>query len=77
MATLELDRLLTPMPQLLALSRQIWIDYDADADVLYLSFRKPQQATDSELEDNIIRHYRQGELVGVTVIGFKHHLPGE
>jgi uncharacterized protein YuzE len=75
MATLELDRLLTPMPELLALSRQIWIDYDAEADVLYLSFRKPQQATDSELEDNVVRHYRDGELVGVTVIGLKDHLP--
>ncbi len=71
MATLEIDRLLTPLPPLLALSRQVWIDYDAEADVLYLSFRKPQQATDSELEGDVIYHYRQGELVGLTIIGLR------
>jgi uncharacterized protein YuzE len=74
MAAIEIDQLLTPLPSLLALSRQIWIDYDAEADVLYLSFRKPQQATDSELDDNVIHHYRQGELVGLTVIGLREHL---
>ena len=74
MATLEIDRLLTPLPPLLALSRQVWIDYDAEADVLYLSFRKPQQATESELEGDVIYHYRQGELVGLTIIGLRQHL---
>lgn len=74
MATLELDRLLTPLPPLLAVSRQIWIDYDAEADVLYLSFRRPQQATDSELEGDVIYHYRQDELVGLTIIGLQDHL---
>jgi hypothetical protein len=29
-------------------AKQLWIDYDAEADVLYLSFFKPQRATDSE-----------------------------
>jgi uncharacterized protein YuzE len=75
MATFELDQLLTPLPPLLALSRQIWIDYDAEADVLYLSFRKPQQATDSELDGDVIYHYRQGELVGLTIIGLRDRLP--
>jgi len=51
----------------------IWIDYDAEADVLYVSFRKPQQATDSELDDNVVHHYRDGELVGVTVVGMKEY----
>ena len=45
MTTLEVDQLLAPLPPLLALSRRIWLDYDAEADVLYLSFRKPQQVT--------------------------------
>jgi len=56
------------MPELLAFSRQVRIDYDEEADVLYLSFRKPQQATDSELEDNVVWHYSGDELVGITVI---------
>jgi len=74
MATFELDRFLKPLPPLLALSHHIWIDYDVEADVLYVSFRKPQQATDSELEDNVVYHYRQGDLVGLTIIGFQEEL---
>lgn len=51
-------------------ARQAWTDYDAEADVLYISFRKPQAATDSVLEeDGNIYHYRDTEeLVGVTVL---------
>jgi len=74
MATLKVDQLLTPLPPLLALSRQVWIDYDVEADVLYLSLRKPQQATDSELDGDVVYHYRQGELVGLTVIGLRQRL---
>jgi len=75
MATLKVDQLLAPLPPLLALSRRIWLDYDAEADVLYLSFRKPQQATDSELDDDVVYHYRHGELVGLTIIGLRERLP--
>lgn len=38
------------LPELLAISPKVWVDYDAEADVLYISFRKPQRATESELE---------------------------
>ena len=31
---------------------KLWIDYDKEADVLYLSFDRPQEATDSEMQDN-------------------------
>jgi uncharacterized protein YuzE len=63
--------------QLIALpARQVWTEYDAEADVLYLSFRKPQQATDSIMEDDdIIYHYRDGELVGITVLNASHQSP--
>jgi uncharacterized protein YuzE len=48
---------------------QIWVEYDREADVLYLSFRKPQQANDSIMEDaDRIYHYHNDELVGVTVL---------
>jgi uncharacterized protein YuzE len=50
-------------------SRRVWTDYDIEADVLYISFRKPQQANDSVMEDDgNIYHYRDDELVGVTVL---------
>ncbi len=56
--------------RLLALpGHQMWTDYDSEADVLYISFRKPQQANDSIVEDDgNIYHYRNDELVGVTVL---------
>lgn len=49
--------------------RQVWTDYDPEADVLYVSFRKPQQANDSIMEtDGNIYHYRDDELVGITIL---------
>jgi uncharacterized protein YuzE len=50
-------------------ARQMWTDYDVEADVLYVSFRKPQQANDSIMEaDGNIYHYRDDQLVGITVL---------
>lgn len=47
---------------------QIWSDYDEGADVLYLSFAKPQCASDSVMEDDgNIYHYRADRLVGITL----------
>lgn len=51
---------------------QLWIDYDEEADVLYVSFRKPQCADDSIMEeDGNIYHYRGEELVGITLMNAK------
>ena len=50
-------------------ARHLWVDYDPEADVLYISFRKPQQANDSVMEDDgNIYHYRDTELVGITLL---------
>lgn len=51
--------------RLLALpGHKVWMDYNSEADVLYISFRKPQQANDSVMEDDgNIYHYRDDELV--------------
>lgn len=50
-------------------SSRVWVEYDAEADVLYISFRKPQQADDSIMEeDGNIYHYSGDQLVGVTVL---------
>jgi len=53
---------------LMAPSKRIWVDYDDEADVLYISFYKPQKANDSVMEDNVIYHYRDEKLVGITVL---------
>jgi len=46
----------------------VWLDYDKEADVLYLSFEKPQDATDSRmLENGILLRYRGKKLVGITI----------
>ena len=50
-------------------AKKIWTDYDQEADVLYLSFRRPQGATDSEMrDDGIIIHRRGKSIVGVTIL---------
>ncbi len=39
------------------------------ADTLYVSFNRPQQATDSEmLENGVLLRYKDKELVGVTIL---------
>jgi uncharacterized protein YuzE len=49
-------------------AKKLWFDYDEEADVLYMSFRRPRKATDSRLEGDLIYHYRDEELVGVTLL---------
>jgi len=45
------------------------VHFDEEADVLYLSFRRHQKATDSELRnDGIIIHRRSKEIVGLTIL---------
>jgi len=49
--------------------KHLWIDYDKDADVLYISFERPQRATDSEFrEDNVLIRKRNGKIVGLTIL---------
>lgn len=49
-------------------SDQIWIDYDREADVLYINFERPQRATDSVLKDNVLIRKRNGKIIGVTIL---------
>lgn len=49
--------------------RSVWLSYDAEADTLYVNFKKPSHATDSELTDNdVIVRYQGEEIVGFTVL---------
>ena len=68
METITIDKRLIPF--LLQLpERQVWTDYDAEGDVLYLSVTLPQQATDSVMgEDGNVYHYRGERLVGITIL---------
>jgi len=50
-------------------AKGVWMSYDHDADVLYLSLEKPQHATNSLMrDDGILLRYRGKKLVGVTVL---------
>jgi len=50
-------------------TQHVWLDYDREADVLYVSFRKPQRATETlELEDDILIRKEGRDIVGLTIL---------
>jgi uncharacterized protein YuzE len=50
-------------------THRFWVDYDQEADVLYISLERPQQSTHSDMsEDGILLNYRDDQLVGVTIL---------
>ena len=49
--------------------QRFWVDYDNEADVLYISFQRPQRATDTEMTDEgILLRHRDNQLVGITIL---------
>ena len=47
----------------------LWMSYDREADVVYINFKKPSYATDSELrDDDVILRYEGDDLVGLTIL---------
>ena len=50
-------------------ARKLRLGYGAEADVLYISFHRPQKATETvEDDDGMLLRYRGKQLVGVTVL---------
>jgi len=48
---------------------KMWLDYDKEADVLYLHFEEKPKSTHSEMrDDGIILDYRDDLLVGLTIL---------
>ena len=72
MGTIEVKKVLALVPELLEVPYpRIWTsyDYDKEADVLYINFKKPSHADDSELtDDDIIIRYEKGKIIGFTVL---------
>ena len=70
MAKIAMEDIIKVIPSILNFPvSEFWVDYDREADVLYISFQHPQKATDTEILDNgILVRYRDQEPVGVTVI---------
>ena len=50
-------------------AQHVWLDYDKEADVLYMSFRKPQRATETiETGDDILIRKDGRVIVGLTIM---------
>ena len=56
------------------LASRFWVDYDQEPDVLYMSFERPQKATDTAMtEHGILLRYRGNKLVGLTILEASTH----
>ena len=55
--------------------KELDVDYDKEADVLYISFGPPKPASDSiVLNNDIILHYKGDRIIGITVPSFRRRL---
>ncbi len=47
----------------------VWLTYDAEADTLYVNYKKPSHATDSEMtDDDVIIRYEDEAVIGFTIL---------
>jgi uncharacterized protein YuzE len=78
MGAVEVKRIMNLVPELLeAPYSRIWTAYDKEADVLYINFKKPSHADDSELtDDDIIIRYEKGEIIGITILNASERTTG-
>jgi uncharacterized protein YuzE len=70
LAVTEIEDYLKLLPKLKE-SREglVWMSYDAEADTLYVNYKKPSYASDSELtDDDVIVRYEGDEVVGYTIL---------
>jgi uncharacterized protein YuzE len=70
MASLAIEEYLRLLPSVKQTNRgYLWMSYDAEVDVLYVNFKKPSYATDSELtDDDVIIRYEGEEVIGLTIL---------
>jgi len=70
MGVIEVEKALGLVPELLEMPHaRIWTTYDKEADVLYINFKKPSHADNSELtDDDIIIRYEKGQVIGITIL---------
>ena len=49
----------------------LWIAYDREADVLYVSLNRPDVTDDADYrDDGVVVRFREGKIIGYTVPGF-------
>jgi len=66
----EVKKIVDAIPMLLEFpAGRFHVDYDREADFLYISFERPQKATDTEVTDeSILLRFRENKLVGITIL---------
>ena len=79
MAIADIDEYLKLIPAVQhAPKGYLWSSYDKEADTLYINFKKPSFATDSELTDeDVIIRYEGEEVVGLTILHASKRRPIE
>jgi uncharacterized protein YuzE len=67
---ISVEQYLQILPTIQASPEQnVWLSYDPEADVLYINFKKPSIADDSELtDDDVIIRYAGENIVGYTIL---------
>ncbi len=70
MSEKSINDLLKAVSHLVKLPKtRMWLDYDAEADVLYLHFEEKPGSTHSEMrDDGIILDYKGSRLVGLAIL---------
>jgi uncharacterized protein YuzE len=68
---------LQAVPMLIDFPKQrFWVDYDREADVLYISFQHPQKVTNTVMaDDGLLLRYRDDQLVGITILDASARTP--
>ena len=77
MASIDVKDILNLTPQLLGIPvKRIWYSYDEEADALYLNFKKPGHADDTEVtDDDVIIRYENEEIIGITILDASKRKP--
>ncbi|MEK6634529.1 MAG: DUF2283 domain-containing protein [Nitrospirota bacterium] len=70
MAVVDIQEYLSLIPAVnRAPQHAVWLTYDTEADTLYVNYKKPSHATDSEMtDDDVIIRYEGEEVIGFTVL---------
>ncbi|MBM2826695.1 MAG: hypothetical protein HW403_759 [Dehalococcoidia bacterium] len=56
---------------------QVQMEYDEDADVLYISFGEPEPADDADVtQEGVVIRTRGSKIVGLTVLNAAKRLEG-
>lgn len=76
MAVVDVQKFLSLVPDLLSFPfENIWSSYDKEADVLYLSFKKPAHADRTDMtDDNILIRYAGKNIIGLTIMNASKRL---